>query len=947
MPVHIYTIMKKISFLIVLVLAATSALAQKLPLDEKVYDGWKSMSAPVISNDGRWVSWEINPQQGDGWLFVRNQKTGRTDSIHYGYKASFSRDGKYLVYQVKPSYSETRQAKKKKLKDDQMPKGNLGVRLLDTGKDTIFKAVKSYSIPEKNSDWMAFLLEKKKDDKKDKQAADTSKTQPAPKSKAKKSPEPKGTELVVMNPLTGKGFRYQDVTEYIVPSEGSVISFLQDIPDTTKTENFKVNLFDTGTEVLTNLFEATGSAKKLAMDKKGQFTSFIHSADTGKIKVYNLWLAKGATQASRIVDTANVAMPAGWSVNENASLTFSEDNSRLYFGTNTKPVKEPEDTLLDDEKYKLDIWSWDDPLLQPMQKKQLEQEKKRSYLACYDIAKKTMVQLADKKVPEVRTLLKGNCNTALGTSDLPYRIFSSWDVNNYTDYYTVDIPTGKKTLILEKAPSRVQISPSGKYLLYWDQKERGWFAKSILTGIVKNITASIPWPLWNEIQDTPQEPAPYGIEGWLDDEKHVLIRDRYDIWIADLAGEEAPVCLTNQSGRKNGISFQYQQLDRDAIFIQKKDPVYLTAFNNITKESGFYFMKTLKKADPVKLEMGKCYYPGGLTKAKDADILLWRKGSFSESPELYTGNMDLSGQKKLSVSNPQQSGYLWGSAELVKWTSFSKDELDGILYKPENFDSTKSWPMIVYFYERSSDQIYTYTPPSPSPSRINITMAMSNGYLVFVPDIKYKEGFPGQSCYDAVVSGTNALLERHRYIDGKHLGLDGQSWGGYQIAWLVTRTDMFACAYAGAAVVDMISAYGGIRWESGMSRAFQYEMDQSRIGGTLWEKPLHYIENSPIFQVPRINTPLLLMNNDADGAVPWYQGIEFITALRRLGKPAWMLTYNDEAHNLMKRPNRKDISIRKMEFFDHYLKGAPMPYWMKYGISQEEKGKKDGYELVK
>jgi dipeptidyl aminopeptidase/acylaminoacyl peptidase len=308
--------------------------------------------------------------------------------------------------------------------------------------------------------------------------------------------------------------------------------------------------------------------------------------------------------------------------------------------------------------------------------------------------------------------------------------------------------------------------------------------------------------------------------------------------------------------------------------------------------------------------------------------------------------MNFSQGKRISTTNPQQINYNWGTAELVEWMSFDRQKLQGILYKPEDFDPAKKYPMIVYFYERSSDGLYNYMPPAPSASIINRTLAVSNGYLVFVPDIPYIIGYPGQSCYNSVMSGTYALLDRYNFIDKDRLGLDGQSWGGYQIAYLVTQTDLFACAYAGAAVSDMISAYGGIRWGTGMSRMFQYEKTQSRIGGTLWDKPLQFLENSPIFWVPKINTPLLLMHNDADDAVPWYQSIEFITALRRLDKPAWLLSYNDEAHNLVKRPNRKDISIRKMQFFDHYLKDAAMPYWMKNGISQLEKGKIDGYNLI-
>ena len=236
--------------------------------------------------------------------------------------------------------------------------------------------------------------------------------------------------------------------------------------------------------------------------------------------------------------------------------------------------------------------------------------------------------------------------------------------------------------------------------------------------------------------------------------------------------------------------------------------------------------------------------------------------------------------------------------------------------------------------------------PSPSRSIINIPWCTSNGYVVFVPDIIYQVGYPGQSAYDAIVSGTMAMTERYPFIDKDNMGLQGQSWGGYQVAWLITQTNMFDAAMAGAPVSNMTSAYGGIRWGSGMSRMFQYERTQSRIGGTLWEKEDLYIENSPLFHVPRIETPVLIMHNDNDGAVPWYQGIEYFVALRRLQKPSWMLTYNNEQHNLTKWPNRIDLSIRMMQFFDHYLKDQPMPEWMKEGVPAIEKGEMNGYELL-
>jgi dipeptidyl aminopeptidase/acylaminoacyl peptidase len=940
--------MKNLRFTLFFLLALPAMLyAQKVPLDNNAYDIWKSMGAYAISEDGKWITFEINPQQGDGWLYIYNVSTREKDSVFCGTGARIAPDSKYMAWRIIPTYGDTRQAKKKKLKDDQLPKNNLGIRVLSGDSIIIIKRVKSFLLPESNSLWMAYLLEKKVEEKKAaKEPADSAKSTRISLRNTKKPPEPKGTELVIYNPVTNKEFRYSDVTDYIVARDGKTISYLQDIPDTSKTDLFKVNIFDTKKETSSVVFESKGTVKKLVTDKSGDKVSFIFSADTAKVKIYSLFLSKSGEKASKIIDSSNPAMPAGWSVSENGGISFSEDGTREFFGTAEKPVKEPEDTLLPDEKYRLDIWSWDDEILQPQQKKQLDQELKKTYLAVYHIDKNIMIQLATKDIPGVRTMEKGNNDIALGSADLKYQKLSSWDANNYSDYYFVNVETGAKTIVLEKAASRVSLSPSSKYLVYWDIKDRAWVSMVVATGVKKVISASIKVPLYDELTDTPSEPAPYGIDGWMDDEKHVLIRDRFDLWTVDLNGIETPVNNTNGFGRKFNLTFQYQKLDPDAEFIGKKETMYLSTFNNNNKESGFYTIKAGTIADPSLLVMGKCSYSRGITKAKKADKLIWAKGTFEISPELYVSEMNFSNAKKLSVTNPQQTKYNWGTVELVEWMSFDRQKLQGLLYKPENFDPSKKYPMIVYFYERSSDGLYTYNAPAPSASIINRTFAVSNGYLVFVPDIPYVIGYPGQSCYNSVVSGTYALLERYSFIDKDRLGLDGQSWGGYQIAYLVTQTDLFACAYSGAAVVNMISAYGGIRWGTGVSRMFQYEHTQSRIGGTLWEKPLEFIENSPIFWIPKINTPLLLMHNDADGAVPWYQGIEFITALRRLDKPAWLLSYNDEDHNLVKRPNRKDISIRKMQFFDHYLKDAPMPYWMKYGISQVEKGKTDGYQLI-
>ena len=283
---------------------------------------------------------------------------------------------------------------------------------------------------------------------------------------------------------------------------------------------------------------------------------------------------------------------------------------------------------------------------------------------------------------------------------------------------------------------------------------------------------------------------------------------------------------------------------------------------------------------------------------------------------------------------------------MLTWTSLDGRKLEGTLHKPQDFDPDKKYPMIVNFYEKSSQGLFGHHIPERGRSTIGYHHYTSNGYLIFNPDVYYKEGYPGEDAFNCVMPGITALIEKG-FVDEKAIGAQGHSWGGYQVAYLATRTNLFAAIESGAPVVNMFSAYGGIRWGSGMNRSFQYEHTQSRIGKSIWESPLRYIENSPLFTLDKVNTPILIMHNDDDGAVPWYQGIEYFIGLRRLGKPAWLLNYNNADHWPLRLEDKHDFQIRLAQFFDHYLKEKPAPLWMTKGIPATEKGKTLGYELDK
>jgi dipeptidyl aminopeptidase/acylaminoacyl peptidase len=531
---------------------------------------------------------------------------------------------------------------------------------------------------------------------------------------------------------------------------------------------------------------------------------------------------------------------------------------------------------------------------------------------------------------------EGNSNYVLASTDYGNRIAMQWSGSPSRDYFIVEVKSGQRKKIIENLNGYALASPGGNYVIYFDK------TYTIATGKKTTLNTGLNINFAEEDNDVPNDPSPYGLAGWTEDDKAVLIYDRYDLWSFSPEGKSAPKNVTNNFGRKNSLTFRYTSLDPKQRFIPKKS-IILSAFNKITKENGFFKANAGDQKNPELLIMAPFKY-STLIKAKDADCYLLDKRNYTQSPNVYT-TVDFKTELKLSSTNPQQQRYNWGTAELVKWTTPKGYQSEGILYKPENFDAQKKYPMIVYFYEKLSDGLYNYIAPSPTPSRLNISYFVSNGYLVFAPDISYEKGYPGKSAMEYINSGVD-MLKKNNWVDGSKIGLQGQSWGGYQVAYLITQTDSYAAAWAGAPVANMTSAYGGIRWESGMNRQFQYEKTQSRIGATLWEKPELYIENSPLFFLPKVNTPLVIMANDADGAVPWYQGIELFTGLKRLGKPSWLLNYNGEAHNLLFRQNRKDIQIREQQFFDHYLKGAKAPVWMVGGIPATEKGKTWGFELT-
>ncbi len=950
--------------------------------------GWKSIRSPVLSDDGKWFGYVLAPNDGNAKVVLRQTADGGKElgfpigeppapapgapgAGGAGPSVTISGDAKYAAFIVFPSKAPARRGRGDRASPP--PQNKVDVVNLATGEKKEFDRIRRFAFNGEKPTWIALYAYAPPAPAAENPAA--SATPPGGQG-APRAERNSGADLVLYNLSTGESVNIGNVAEFGFDDSGTWLAYTIDARDAIGNG---VQLRNMRTDVVRSLDSDHALYRQLAWSDSGVALAVLRgrpdsvSRDTlYSVLSFTDFRAEGPKKT--VFDPSQHAdFPTGMTVSAERAPKFADDMSAVFFGIRAVEkhpatmaandgravvqagapgaggtINQPRVQNNDEDLPTLVLWHWKDPRLQSQQMVQLTQDKAYSYLAEYRFTENRTIRLADDALRTVTPL--PHEHFAVGLDSREYDQPASYSGRRYEDVYRIDLKTGDRKLVLKKHPSANQFggpggaggipSPDGGRVLYWGE-DGNWWVLDAATGDIRNITRDVSTTFANTEDDhnnlyPPSRPA----FGWSKDGSAVVLYDGWDAWKVPVKGGAA-VNLTGD-GRTSQVRYQtlYGQDEgarapgnrgRRAASEQGIDlskPLFFGTYGEWTKKEGLARVEPGRAGAKVLVVDDAKY---SFTKAKDADTWLYTRQTFNDFPDYYVASADFKTGRRITDANPQQKEFAWSSGtRLIDYTSDKGDKLQGALYLPANYEPGRKYPLLVTIYEKRSQGLHQYVNPSdtrtPDPS-----VYTSRGYAVLDPDIVYRVNDPGMSAVWCVVPAVKAAIATG-IVDSAHVGLWGHSWGGYQTAFLVTQTNIFKAAIAGAPLTDMVSMYSSIYWNTGGTNQAIFEASQGRFKGNYTDNYDAYIRNSPVFHAKNVQTPLIILHDDKDGAVDFNQGITYFNTLRQLGKEVILLEYIGENHGLARPVNQKDYAIRQREWFDHYLKGAASPAWMTDGI---------------
>jgi dipeptidyl aminopeptidase/acylaminoacyl peptidase len=923
---------------------------------------FRAIGTTSLSTNGQWIAYRLSPLQGDSDVIVRATSGDKEMTFPVGEgaggAATFSAGSDWIAITTSLTRKEAEAARRAR----RPVQNSVTIVNLATGDKVSIPKIRRFEFAGETGEWIA--LHRYGPDTGGAAGAGAAEGgrggrgggAAAANPNAPRDTRPRGTDLILRELKSGTEINIGNVSEFAFNKSGKYLALVIDAADQAGNG---IQIRDMSAGSVTSLDTDKAFYERLAWTREGDALVALKGKDDKQWRerlfsvVGFTGFGSGASKRVAYDPSEDKTFPAGMSISGNRAPQWTEARDAITFGIASLTKVPPPaggrgrgqgegetaegaggrgaggntantDDDTNSERPNLMIWHYKDPRLQSMQQVQENADRNLNYVTMYRVQDNKMVRLADEEVPTLT--FTGRGRWAIGLTDDPYELQGNLDGQRYQDVYAIDTKTGQKKAIKKRLRWGNSASPDGtKYLFYENQH---FHIFDIESGQVRNITSTVPTSFINTEDDHNIVDPPTSVVGWAADNNSVLISDRWDIWQVPVAAGATATNLT-VNGRRDAIRYQGRvQIYQDERGIDLTKPQYFAAMSEWTKRAGYGVLEPGKTG--LKMLLWEDASIGRLTKAEKADVWIYSRETPTTPTTIFVTDASLTNGRKIIDTSKESDSFLWSSgAQLIEYKNEKGERLQGSLYLPANYVKGRQYPTVVYIYERLTQGHYQYGRPTANGfSRQAYT---SNGYAVLQPDIKYYVNDPGMSAVWALVPAVKAAIATG-VVDPKHVGLHGHSWGGYQTAHTVTQTDIFAAAIAGAPLTNMISMYSIIYKNTGGTNGAIFESSQGRFTGGPWEQWAAYTRNSPVAHAKNVKTPLMILHNDQDGAVDFTQGIEYFNTLRRLGKPVILLEYPGENHGLARPANQQDYTVRMKEFFDHYLKGAPAPDWLQYGI---------------
>ena len=955
-----------VAFVAFVPVAAQNTSKRPMTVDDIL--AFRAMGATALSQNGQWFAYRVAPQVGDGEVIVRSTTGDKEMKFPVGEGAgtmSFSEDGAYIGISVGLPRRQAQAAQRA----NQPVQNSLLLVNLATGEKTSIPKIRRFSFNGEMGGWVAL-------DRYPPTPAAAGGAAPAaaagggrggggggqrggaaPAAGAADAPRdtrPRGNDLILHDLKTGTDLNVGNVSEFAFDKSGKRLAMVIDAADQIGNG---VQLRDMSTGMITTLETDRAFFERMSWAQEGDALLFFKGRDdrAWRERLFSIVGYTGMNTATptRVMfdPSKDAAFPKDMAISGNRPVQWTEARDAFIFGiapltkapapagrgggggANTAAVEgdapppaptgaaaASSDTT---ERPNLMIWHYKDPRLQSQQQVQETADRNFTFTSIYRISENKFVKLADDRMKSIATNDKGKW--AISSDNTDYELMGNLDGRTYRDVYAVNMQTGERKLIKKQLRWGFSASPDGARYLYYEN--RNFYVYDTYLGEARNITASVPASFIDTEDDHNVVDPPVSPVGWSSDNAYVLLSDRYDVWKVPV-GSGSAVNLTG-NGRKDGIKYRTRvRVDPQEKGIDLSKPQYFSAQAEWTKKGGYAVVEPGQPG--AKMLLWDDAVIGRLQKADKGSTWIYSRETPTQAADIYVTNAQLTDGRRITNMTPEADAFLWTSGvQLIEYKNAKGERLQGSLYLPANYEKGKQYPLIVYIYERLTQDHFQYG--RPTANGFNRQAYTSNGYAVLLPDIKYYVNDPGMSAVWAIVPAVKAAVGTG-IVDAKHVGLQGHSWGGYQTAFTITQTDIFAAAVAGAPLTDMISMYSLIYKNSGGTNGAIFESSQGRFTGGPWEQWEAYTRNSPVAFAKNVKTPLMILHNDADGAVDFTQGIEYYDTLRRMGKPVVLLEYPGENHSLARPGNQQDYTIRMKQFFDHLLKDVAAPDWLENGV---------------